>query len=139
MHPEENINNNSQEPSKLRRRYLALLGLAPSAFVTNLSFAQGAPAKKSPANGLIEGKEYWVNRKIDAQNIRLFMWRKRIVGNTSKGVILFIHGSSMAGTPTFDLQIPGKPEYSAMDTFAKLGYDTWSLERPNIKHEKEFI
>jgi pimeloyl-ACP methyl ester carboxylesterase len=34
----------------------------------------------------------------------------------------------MAGTPTFDLQIPGKPEYSAMDTFARLGYDTWSLD-----------
>ena len=128
MYPEENISNGSQEPSKLRRRYLALLGLAPSAFMTKLSFAQEAPAKKSPANSLIEGKEYWVNRKMDAQNIRLFLWRKRIVGNTSKGVILFIHGSSMAGTPTFDLQIPGKPEYSAMDTFANLGYDTWSLD-----------
>jgi pimeloyl-ACP methyl ester carboxylesterase len=128
MHSQENIGSDSKEPSKLRRRYLALLGLMPSAFATNLSFAQGASTGKSPTTNLIEGREYWVNRKVGTQNVRLFLWRKRIVGNTSKGVILFIHGSSMAGTPTFDLQIPGKPEYSAMDTFARLGYDTWSLD-----------
>ena len=128
MYPQDNISTDLPEPSRQRRRYLAWLGLAPSVLATKLSFAQGEPVKKSPSNSFIEGREYWVNRKVDAQNIRLFLWRKRIVGNTAKGVILFIHGSSMAGTPTFDLQIPGKPEYSAMDTFARLGYDTWSLD-----------
>lgn len=128
MHSQENIGSDSKGPSTLRRRYLALLGLMPSAFATNLSFAQGVSTNKLPINSPIEGKEYWVNRKVGIQNIRLFLWRKRIVGNTAKGVILFVHGSSMAGTPTFDLQIPGKPEYSAMDTFARLGYDTWSLD-----------
>jgi pimeloyl-ACP methyl ester carboxylesterase len=128
MNPEDNISADLPEPSKQRRRYLAWLGLAPSVLATKLSFAQGEPVKKLPSNSFIEGREYWVNRKVDAQNIRLFLWRKRIVGNTAKGVILFIHGSSMAGTPTFDLQILGKPEYSAMDTFARLGYDTWSLD-----------
>jgi len=128
MDAKDNISADFPEPSQLRRRYLAWLGLAPSVLAAKLSFAQGESVKKLPSNGLIEGKEYWVNRKVDAQNIRLFLWRKRIIGNTAKGAILFIHGSSMAGTPTFDLQIPGKPEYSAMDTFARLGYDTWSLD-----------
>ena len=128
MYPQDNISTDLPEPYKQRRRYLAWLGLAPSVLAAKLSFAQGEPVKKSPSNSFIEGREHWVNRKVDAQNIRLFLWRKRIVGNASKGVILFIHGSSMAGTPTFDLQIPGKPEYSAMDTFARLGYDTWSLD-----------
>jgi len=128
MDAKDNISADLPEPSKQRRRYLAWLGLAPSVLAAKLSFAQGESVKKLPSNGLIEGKEYWVNRKVDAQNIRLFLWRKRIIGNTTKGAILFIHGSSMAGTPTFDLQIPGKPEYSAMDTFARLGYDTWSLD-----------
>jgi len=128
MDAKDNISADLPEPSKQRRRYLAWLGLAPSVLAAKLSFAQGESVKKLPSNGLIEGKEYWVNRKVDAQNIRLFLWRKRIIGNTAKGAILFIHGSSMAGTPTFDLQIPGKPEYSAMDTFARLGYDTWSLD-----------
>jgi pimeloyl-ACP methyl ester carboxylesterase len=113
--------------SRLRRRTLALLGVAPSALAAKLSFAQGAP-KNSSTGGLIEGKEYWVKRQAEGQDIRLFLWRKRILGNTNKGVILFVHGSSMAGTPTFDLQVPGKPEYSAMDTFAKLGYDTWCID-----------
>jgi pimeloyl-ACP methyl ester carboxylesterase len=128
MQSQNNIGSDSKEPSKLRRRYLALLGLMPSALASNLSFAQAAPTNQSSTKKLIEGREYWVNRKVGEQNIRLFLWRKRIIGNTAKGVILFVHGSSMAGTPTFDLQIPGKPEYSAMDTFAKLGYDTWCLD-----------
>lgn len=128
MHSKESIESHSKEPSTLRRRYLALLGLMPSALASSLSFAQATPTNKSSANSPIEGKEYWVNRKVGMQNVRLFLWRKRIIGNTAKGVILFVHGSSMAGTPTFDLQIPGKPEYSAMDTFARLGYDTWSLD-----------
>ena len=128
MYPQDNISADLPEPSKQRRRYLAWLSLAPSVLATKLSFAQEASVKKSLSNSFIEGREYWLNRKVDTQNIHLFLWRKRIVGNTAKGVILFIHGSSMAGTPTFDLQIPGKPEYSAMDTFARLGYDTWSLD-----------
>lgn len=120
----------AQDPdslSRLRRRTLALLSLAPSALVAKLSFAQSTP-KNSSTGGLIEGKEYWVKRQAEGQDIRLFLWRKRILGNTNKGVILFVHGSSMAGTPTFDLQVPGKPEYSAMDTFAQLGYDTWCID-----------
>jgi pimeloyl-ACP methyl ester carboxylesterase len=128
MQSQDNIGSDLKEPSKLRRRYLALLGLMPSALAINPAFAQAASTNPPPTKSPIEGREYWVNRKVGAQNIRLFLWRKRIVGNTAKGVILFVHGSSMAGTPTFDLQIPGKPEYSAMDTFARLGYDTWSLD-----------
>jgi len=34
----------------------------------------------------------------------------------------------MASTPTFDLQIPGRPDASAMDHFARLGYDTWCVD-----------
>ena len=34
----------------------------------------------------------------------------------------------MAGTPVFDLHVPGKPEYSVMNWFARLGYDTWSID-----------
>ena len=44
------------------------------------------------------------------------------------GTLLFVHGSSMASTPTFDLQIPGRPDASAMDHFARLGYDTWCVD-----------
>ena len=41
---------------------------------------------------------------------------------------MFVHGSSMAGQPTFDLQVPGRPYSSAMDYFASLGFDSWSVD-----------
>ena len=44
------------------------------------------------------------------------------------GTILFVHGSSMASQPTFDLQVPGRQDSSAMDHFARLGYDTWCVD-----------
>ena len=34
----------------------------------------------------------------------------------------------MASTPTFDLQVPGRPDSSAMDHFTRLGYDTWCVD-----------
>ena len=45
-----------------------------------------------------------------------------------RGTVLFVHGSSMASTPTFDLQVPGRPYSSAMDYFASQGYDTWCFD-----------
>jgi pimeloyl-ACP methyl ester carboxylesterase len=34
----------------------------------------------------------------------------------------------MGSQPTFDLQVPGRPDSSAMDYFARLGYDTWCVD-----------
>jgi hypothetical protein len=47
------------------------------------------------------GTEHWTNKGSD---VRLFLWNKH-AGDPSgpAGRILFVHGSSMAGTPTFDL------------------------------------
>ena len=45
-----------------------------------------------------------------------------------RGTILFVHGSSMASQPTFDLQVPGRADSSAMDYFAGRGYDTWCVD-----------
>ena len=44
------------------------------------------------------------------------------------GRVLFVHGSSMASQPTFDLQVPGRPDSSVMDFFAARGYDTWCVD-----------
>jgi pimeloyl-ACP methyl ester carboxylesterase len=59
----------------------------------------------------------------------LFLWEK-CAGEPSaaKGTILFVHGSSMASQPTFDLQVAGRPDASAMDWFAGRGFDTWSVD-----------
>jgi pimeloyl-ACP methyl ester carboxylesterase len=72
------------------------------------------------------GTEHWTTRD---GGVKLFMWNKN-AGHLeeARGTILFVHGSSMAGQPTFDLQVPGRPYSSAMDYFAHLGYDCWSVD-----------
>jgi pimeloyl-ACP methyl ester carboxylesterase len=71
----------------------------------------------------IQGNEHWT-QKGDA---KLFLWEKRRAQNTAdRGTILFVHGSSMASQPTFDLQVPGRP--GAMDYFVGQGFDTWSVD-----------
>jgi pimeloyl-ACP methyl ester carboxylesterase len=42
--------------------------------------------------------------------------------------VLFVHGSSMGSQPTFDLQVPGRPDSSVMDWFAARGFDTWCMD-----------
>jgi pimeloyl-ACP methyl ester carboxylesterase len=72
----------------------------------------------------MKGKEHWIKKKGD---IKLFLWQKAAVG-APKGTILFVHGSSMASQPTFDLQVPGRPHSSAMEWFAEQGYETWTMD-----------
>ena len=71
------------------------------------------------------GKEHWT-RKGD---VKLFLWRKPpAAGAAARGTVLFVHGSSMGSQPTFDLQVPGRPDSSAMDWFAARGFDTWCMD-----------
>src|SRR5499433_3417728 len=79
----------------------------------------------SPA-AVMRGEEHWTDKGSD---VRLFLWNKH-AGDPSgpAGRILFVHGSSMASQPTFDLQVPGRADSSAMDFFARRGYDTWCVD-----------
>src|SRR6267378_3111425 len=89
--------------------------------------ALAQPAEQPSRGAPVRGSEHWTTKKTDAGDVRLFMWRKRMA-EAPKGAILFVHGSSVSATPVFDLQIPGKPEASTMDWFARLGYDTWCVD-----------
>ncbi len=73
----------------------------------------------------LPGTEHWTNKG----EVKLFMWNK-CAGDPAKtvGTILFVHGSSMASQPTFDLQVPGRPDSSAMQHFAQRGYDCWCVD-----------
>jgi pimeloyl-ACP methyl ester carboxylesterase len=75
---------------------------------------------------VLKGEEHWTTKDGGA---RLFLFEKCIGDPAkSKGTILFVHGSSMASQPTFDLQVPGRPDSSAMDHFAKRGFDCWCVD-----------
>jgi pimeloyl-ACP methyl ester carboxylesterase len=76
-------------------------------------------------DAIIKGQEHWTKKG----DIKLFLWEKRSVApGKSKGTVLFVHGSSMASQPTFDLQVPGRPHSSSMDYFAQQGFDTWCFD-----------
>ena len=70
-----------------------------------------------------DGTEHWTKKG----EVTLFLWNKAPEG-TPKGTVLFVHGSSMASQPTFDLQVPGRPFSSVMDWFVSQGYDTWCVD-----------
>src|ERR1700752_4870050 len=76
--------------------------------------------------GAIRGEEHWTGKH---DNVKLFMFEK--YGGDPKRTartILFVHGSSMASQPTFDLQVEGRPDSSVMDWFARRGFDCWCVD-----------
>ncbi len=73
----------------------------------------------------ITGREHWTKKG----DVRLFLWQKPPADLKRKaGTVLFVHGSSMASQPTFDLEVPGREDSSAMEWFAQRGYDTWCVD-----------
>ena len=79
----------------------------------------------SPA-AAVKSEEHWTTKD---GGVNLFLYEKyaRDPAKTV-GTVLFVHGSSMASQPTFDLQVPGRVDSSAMDHFAHLGYDCWCVD-----------
>jgi pimeloyl-ACP methyl ester carboxylesterase len=80
----------------------------------------------STAQGVgLQGREHWTQKG----DVRLFLWEKqRAAGTDYRGTILFVHGSSMASQPTFDLHVPGRSDSSVMEWFAVRGFDTWCMD-----------
>src|SRR6516164_1183361 len=74
----------------------------------------------------VKSEEHWTTKD---GGVKLFLFEKyaRDPAKTI-GTILFVHGSSMASQPTFDLQVPGRADSSAMDHFARRGYDCWCFD-----------
>jgi pimeloyl-ACP methyl ester carboxylesterase len=73
----------------------------------------------------IAGAEHWTKKG----DVQLFLWEKQAPQPaTGRPAVLFVHGSSMASQPTFDLTVPGRPDSSVMDWFARRGFDTWCVD-----------
>ena len=81
--------------------------------------------QKLPSEASVVGKEYWAEKG----NVKLLMWNKFVPDiPVKKGVIVFVHSSSMASQPTFDLYVDGRPFSSAMNYFACLCFDTCCVD-----------
>ena len=74
----------------------------------------------------LQGEDHWTTKD---GAVKLFLFEKS-TGDpaNSAGTILFVHGSSMAAQPTFDLHVPGRPDSSVMDWFARRNFDCWSVD-----------
>jgi pimeloyl-ACP methyl ester carboxylesterase len=94
------------------------------------ALADALPAKAAADGGEIWSNEYWAKKG----DVPLWMYRKRIgapqPGEPAKPVLFFVHGSSVTSR-VFDLNVPGKGEYSVMNEFARYGFDCWTMDHEN--------
>lgn len=73
------------------------------------------------------GEEHWAKKG----DVDLFMYRKyaaKADPDTSRRVLVLVHGSSQAARTSYDLEAPGHGEYSVMNVFARWGYDVWTMD-----------
>lgn len=72
--------------------------------------------------------EYWA-KKGEA---KLYLYRKRLAapqrGQAPLPVVFMVHGSTFPGRESFDLDVPGHGQYSAMNRFAEDGFDVWTMD-----------
>lgn len=131
-----NLDSAAQKPRARRNFFKNLTGVV-SAFGSVRAVGSAGAALSLGANYALAAQatdivasEHWATKRVGNEDIKLFILNKKLNNKSTPplATILFVHGSSMAGTPVFDLQVPGKPDYSTMDYFAKLGYDTWCLD-----------
>jgi len=74
------------------------------------------------ASQTVTGAEHWV----DNGKIRLYVWEKYAGSPAAKPVVILCHGSATAGKESFDLEVPGKPDYSLMNVLAQSGFDVFA-------------
>jgi pimeloyl-ACP methyl ester carboxylesterase len=100
-----------------------------------LGMIAGALADSSPAHSASEGGEIWSSEYWAKKgDVPLWMFRKRLgtpkAGEAARPVVFFVHGSSISSR-VFDLNVPGKGEYSVMNEFARHGFDCWTMDHEN--------
>ena len=90
--------------------------------------ASAAPTQAAHAAEEIWSHEYWANKG----DVKLNLWRKRVgeprLGEPPLPVIFLVHGSSNSARSSYDLNVPGKGEYSLMNVLVSYGYDVWTMD-----------
>ncbi len=104
--------------------------LAGAALVSAPALAR---AEAAPAAARIVADEFWA----DKNGVRLWVYRKRLEGAAPKARLFCVHGSSYSGKTMFDLQVPNRENYSMMDHFARLGYETWTMDHEGYGHSQK--
>lgn len=82
------------------------------------------PDENKNVDAAVTGVEHWTHKG----DVRLFLWEKFVGSPEGKPAVLFVHGSSMASQPTFDLYVKDRPDSSVMDWFARRGFVCWCVD-----------
>ena len=85
-------------------------------------------AQTDTTSANVTGVAHWTQKNTSDGPVRLFLWEKFVDAPDGKPAVLFVHGSSMASQPTFDLTVPGRPDSSVMDWFAQRGFVCWCVD-----------
>src|SRR6195952_4557269 len=113
-----------------RRPVLGALGTGGLGAAAAAAMPAQAASAVATEGGEIWSSEYWTKKG----DIPLWMFRKRIgapeAGEPARPVVFFVHGSSVTSR-VFDLNVPGKGEYSIMNEFARYGFDCWTMDHEN--------
>ena len=106
-----------------RRQLMQAAGAAVVAAAAGTVVPRPAVASRD-AIALVE--EHWAKKG----SVDLYLYRKRMTGggNAPKPALFLVHGSTFSSRGSFDLQVPGRPNYSMMDHFAALGFDVWTMD-----------
>jgi pimeloyl-ACP methyl ester carboxylesterase len=90
-------------------------------------FAEQTQTTASPEKGKVWSKQYWAHKG----DVKLYMCRKRggapQPGKSALPVLFLVHGSSTSSR-SFELTVPGRGDYSLMDTFAGYSFDVWTMD-----------
>jgi len=132
QNPSNENRSNKTEPALARRTILKAAGLGMGAGMlsglASAAQAQGAAAAAPAAGADVWSAEYWTKKG----EVNLNIYRKRVgapvAGEKSRPVLFVVHGSSNSARTSYDLQVPGKGEYSMMDAFARNGFDVWTMD-----------
>ena len=117
---------NRQTVVPSRRTVLSGIGVAAAAAAVTRT-ASGAPAAGAANSG------YWNKEYIAMKgDVKLQLYRRRktepVAGAPGLPVLVLVHGSSISGMSSWDLNVPGAGEYSVMNVMANLGYDVWVID-----------
>ena len=117
------------EHSVLRRTIIKGAGLSIGAgLIPVAAGAETTGAAAQAAPGEIWSQEYGAKKG----DVSLNLWRKRLgaprSGEAPRPALFLVHGSSNSARTSYDLDVPGRGEYSLMNVFARYGFDVWTMD-----------
>src|SRR5262245_22798132 len=113
------------------------MGVLGAGLVSTLARAQGRAAPAAETSGAAPaaaqtGDVWSQDYTAKKGDVPLSLWRKRLgapkAGEAPRPVLFLVHGSSNSARTSYDLNVPGHGEYSAMNVFARHGFDVWTMD-----------